>query len=154
MLVNNIKKLIGIDEPLSLENKLFNAVCLAVFISMISALISNVLLGFPVGLLLIELFLGIISCWAFYISRYKGFNEKVAIVYISIGILLFIPAWFLNGGIEGSTTQIGVFFIVLIMTLLKRKYHFFFYRSPDVCFLCLLFFGKTVSGTSCTYCKY
>lgn len=126
-MIKKIKKLIGIDEPLlSLENKLFNTVCFAVFLSMLSALIINALLGFSAALFLLELFLLLTSAFAFYLSRGKGYNEEITLIYISTGIVLLIPAWFLNGGIEGSTLQWGIFFIALIMVLVSRKYHFFY----------------------------
>jgi signal transduction histidine kinase/ActR/RegA family two-component response regulator len=127
MLLKRIKKFIGFEVPgLSLENKLFNAVCLAVGFSMILGLVTNILEGFPVALIVVQIFIGGISIFAFYKSRYGGYNQNLVLVYITLGIILFIPGWFFNGGIEGSTTQIGVFLVVLIMILVKRKYHLFY----------------------------
>jgi signal transduction histidine kinase len=124
MLINRIKQIAGLDGPhISLENKLFNAICLLLGLSMITGMITNMLLGFPVFLILVELLVGGICLFAFYKSKYKGYNENMALGCISMGIVLFIPGWFLNGGIEGSTTEVAVFFIVLITILLKRKYH-------------------------------
>ncbi len=127
MWLKRIKKFIGFEAPgLSLENKLFNAVCLAVGFSMILGLVTNILEGFPVTLIVVEIFIGAISVFAFYKSRYGGYNQTLVLAYITSGIILFIPGWFFNGGIEGSTTQIGVFLVVLIMILVKRKYHLFY----------------------------
>jgi signal transduction histidine kinase/ActR/RegA family two-component response regulator len=126
-MIKKVKKLIGIDEPLlSLEKKLFNTVCFAVCLWTLLALISNAFVGLPISLLFLELFLFAMSAFAFYLSRYKGYQEQLTLVYISIGIILFIPGWFLNGGVEGSTTNSGVFFITLIMVLVTRKYHVFY----------------------------
>ena len=127
MLIKRVKQFVGLDDPyLSLENKLFNAVCLAVAFSMVLGLIINLLIGFPLELILVEVFIGAISVFVFYKSRYKGYNENLVLGYVTSGIILFIPGWFFNGGIEGSTTQVGVFLIVLIMILVKRKYHLFY----------------------------
>jgi len=137
MLIKKIKKFIGIDEPhLSLENKLFNAVFLALGFSMILGMTSNIVLGFPVYLIGVELFIGAMCVFAFYRSKYKGYHENMPVPYITVGVILFIPAWFFNGGIEGSTTQAGIFFIVLIVVLVKRKYHAFY-----IGLLMLIFFG-------------
>src|ERR1700748_1660180 len=123
----NIKHFIGFDDQsLSLENKLFNFICLFLGFSMIVGLINNILLSFPIYLMLVELFICGMCAFAFYRSRYIRYSENMALGYVAVGVLLLIPAWFFNGGIEGSTTHIGIFMIVLITVLLKRKYHFYF----------------------------
>ncbi len=143
MLWKRIKNFVGFDDyRLSLENKLFNAVCLTVGFTMLLGLVVNVLLGFPIGLILVQLFLGGLSAFAFYKSRYKGYKENMALVYIAIGIIMFIPGWFLNGGIEGSTTHVGVFFIVLIMIMVKRKHHLVFIGILVAVFLGCYFLEK------------
>lgn len=122
MLWKRLKNFAGFDNAgLTLENRLLNAVCLTVGFSMLPGLVENLLIGFPIGLILVEVFIGGISVFVFYKSRFKGYNENLALGYIALGIIMFIPGWFLNGGIEGSTTQVGVFFIALIMILVKRK---------------------------------
>ena len=50
----------------------------------------------------------------------------MSVAFITLGILSFIPGWFFNGGIEGSSTLSGVFLVVLIIILLNRRYHLFF----------------------------
>lgn len=125
--IKKIKQLIGLDDPyLTLENKLFNSVCLFLSITMIAGIISNFLLGFPLYLIFIELLICIMCVLMFYRSRYVRYSEKMALGFVTAGIIFLIPGWFFNGGIEGSSTQIGVFMIVLIMMLLKRQYHFYY----------------------------
>jgi signal transduction histidine kinase/CheY-like chemotaxis protein len=132
-----IKKFVGWDDPrLSLENKLFNAVCLTVGFSMILGLIMNTLLGFPIELILLEVFIGGTSAFVFYRSRYKGYDEKLALGFIAVGIVMLVPGWFLNGGIEGSTALVGIFLTVLIIILLRPKYHLVF-----IAILMLVFLG-------------
>jgi signal transduction histidine kinase/ActR/RegA family two-component response regulator len=126
MFFRKVAHFIGFNESLSLENKLYNAICIFLALAMVSGMVSNYILGFSVYLILVEFVIASICAYAFLRSRYRGFSQNMAIGYVLFGILLFIPAWFLNGGIEGSTTQIGVFFMVLVMVLLKRKYHFYF----------------------------
>ncbi|HWZ02710.1 MAG TPA: ATP-binding protein [Mucilaginibacter sp.] len=136
-LVNKISHFVGFDDPeLSLENKLFNAICLLLAISLLNGLINNTLLGFPVYLILVELCLGSLCLLTFYKSRYISYNENMSVGVITVGILSFIPGWFFNGGIEGSSTLSGVFLVVLIIILLRPKYHLFF-----IGFLMIVFFG-------------
>ncbi len=143
MLWKRIKNFVGFDDyRLSLENKLFNAVCLTVCFTMLLGLAANVILGFPLGLILVQLFLGGLSAFAFYKSRYEGYKENMTLVYIAIGIIMFIPGWFLNGGIEGSTTHVGVFLVVLIMIMVKRKHHMVFIGILMVVFLGCYFAEK------------
>jgi len=126
-LIKKIKHFVGFDNPdLSLENKLFNAICLLLILSLMSGLVNNIILGFPLYLMLVEAFVITICVFAFYRSRYVAYNENISVAFITLGILSFIPGWFFNGGIEGSSTLSGVFLVVLIIILLNRRYHLFF----------------------------
>ena len=123
-LIKKVKLFIGLyDLDLTLENRLFNTVSFSLALLTLLIIISNLFLGSPISLMLVELLVMGLSSYAFYISRYKGYSEIMALTYITAGIILFVPGWFLNGGIKGSTTHIGVFFIVLIIILVNRKYH-------------------------------
>ena len=136
-LVRKIKHFVGFDNPdLSLENKLFNAICLLLLLSLLNGLVNNFLLGFPIYLMLVETFVIGICVFAFYKSRYVAYNENMSLAFITLGILSFIPGWFFNGGIEGSSVLSGVFLVVLIIILLKREYHLFF-----IAFLILVLVG-------------
>jgi len=135
--MNRLKRLIGFNDPtMSLENKLFNCIALIIGLYMLMSLVSNLVLGFPIYLDLITLLIGLMSGYAYFTSRYNGYNEKTVIIYIIVGILCFIPGWFLNGGVEGSTPEEGVFLITLIVVLLPRKYHLYF-----VGIVCTIFLG-------------
>ncbi|MDB5015659.1 MAG: rpfC [Mucilaginibacter sp.] len=124
-LLRKLRRFVGFDDPdLSLENKLFNAICLFVGVSVIIGLTNNLLLGLPFYLILLELTIGGLCIFAFYKSKYIGYKENMSLGFITAGMLLFIPGWFFNGGIEGSSAFSGVFLVVLIIILLKRKYHF------------------------------
>ncbi len=126
-LVKKLKHFVGFDNPdLSLENKLFNAICLLLMLSLLSGLVNNFLLGFPVYLMLVEIFVIGICIFAFYKSRYVAYNENMSLAFITLGILSFVPGWFFNGGIEGSSTLSGVFLVVLIIILLNQRHHLFF----------------------------
>lgn len=137
LLLKKVKQFAGVDDPsLSLDNKLFNAMCLILSASILIGLTNNILLGFPVYLLLIEFFILSLCVLGFYISRYKGYDSSMSVGFITIGILFSIPGWFFNGGIEGSSPLSGVFLVVLIMILLKRKYHL-----PYIGVLIVVFIG-------------
>jgi signal transduction histidine kinase/CheY-like chemotaxis protein len=143
LLLNKLKQLIGFDDPyMALENKLFNAITFIIGFYMLLSLISNISLGFPLYLDLITLMVGCLSAFAYFSSRYNGYKEKTVIIYVTVGVLCFIPGWFYNGGIEGSTPEEGVFLIALIVILLKRKYHLFFIGIVVAIFLGCYFTEK------------
>src|ERR1700749_4053275 len=126
-IVNKAAHFIGFDDPgLSIENKLFNAICLLLALDLISGMINNSLLGFPVYLILVEMFVLSLCAYAFYRSRYVAYREHMSLAFITLGILSFIPGWFFNGGIEGSSILSGVFLVGLVIILLPRNYHLFF----------------------------
>lgn len=141
--MNKIKRLTGFGDPhMSLENKLFNAIALLIGFYMLLSLLSNIILGFSIYLDIITLSVGALSAYAYFTSRFRGYNEKTVIIYVVVGILCFIPGWFLNGGIEGSTSQEGIFLIALITILLRRKHHFYFIGIIIVVFLGCYFVEK------------
>lgn len=125
--INGIGHFIGFDNPeLTIENKLFNAMCLLLILSIVNGLVNNILLGFPLALMLVEIFVLCLAIVAFYKSRFIAYNDYMSLAFITVGILSFVPGWFFNGGIEGSSSLSGVFLVVLIITLLKKRYHLFF----------------------------
>jgi signal transduction histidine kinase/CheY-like chemotaxis protein len=141
--MDKIKRLIGYDEPdLTLENKLFNVVAMIIGLYMLLSFCINVVLGFSIYLELVILSVGVLSSVAFYRSRYIGYRESTVVVYVSIGLLLFIPGWFFNGGVEGSTPQEGIFLISLIIILLQRRYHLPFIAITIAIFLGCFFTEK------------
>jgi len=143
MLWKRLKNFVGFDNPeLSLENKLFNAICLLLALSLLSGFVNNLVLGFPLYLMLVELFIFSLCAFAFYKSRYVAYNDNLSVGFITLGILSFIPGWFFNGGIEGSSSLSGVFLVVLIIILLKRKYHLFFIGFLIAVFIGCYFFEK------------
>jgi two-component system, sensor histidine kinase len=145
--MNKIKRLIGFGDPtMSLENKLFNAISLIIGFYMLMSLISNIILGFPIYLDIITLVIGLLSAYAYLSSRFRGYNERIVIVYVSVGVLCFIPGWFLNGGVEGSTPEEGVFLIALIMILLRRAYHLYFIGIVIAVFMGCYFVEKAHPG--------
>jgi len=125
--MNKLKQLIGLDDPnLTLENKLFNAVALIIGLYMILSLLNNIILGFNIYLDGVSLAVGLLAAVAYYQSRFTGYKENTILIYVTIGLILFVFGWYLNGGIEGSTPQESVFLIALIVILVTRKYHLLF----------------------------
>ncbi|QEC75349.1 ATP-binding protein [Mucilaginibacter ginsenosidivorax] len=133
--MEKLKRIIGYGDPaLSLENKLFNAIALFICLNNIISVSINVFLGFSWGLILANLFVLSFSAFAYYRSRFVHYSENTAYIYIGLGIVAMFPGWFYNGGIGGSTTQIGIFLIVLITLLVKQRYHYIF-----IALLCAVF---------------
>ncbi len=141
--MNRIKHLLGFDDPdMSLENKLFNAVSLIIGLNMLISLLINIIMGFSISLEILIVMVGALSAVAFYNSRVKGYKENTVLIYVTIGIILFILGWFYNGGIEGTSPQEGVFLIALITILVTRKYHLLFIGIMIAVFLGCFFVEK------------
>src|SRR6202012_5138494 len=143
--MNKLKRLVGFGDPfMSLENKLFNAITLIIGMYMLASLACNIILGFPVYLDLITLIIGALSAYAYFNSRFKGYNERTVIIYVAVGVLCFIPGWLFNGGVEGSTPEEGVFLIALITILLRRKYSLYFIGIVMIIFIGCYFVEKVL----------
>jgi signal transduction histidine kinase len=134
--MEKLKRIIGYGNPaLSLENKLFNAVSLFICLNNVISLTVNISLGFGLGLILANVFILCFSAFAYYQSRFKKYNENVVYIYIVMGIAAIFPGWFYNGGLNGSTTQIGIFLVVLITLLVKQRYHYIFIGILSAAFI-------------------
>lgn len=93
--MEKLKRIIGYGMPdLSLENKLFNALSLFICASSVFSLICNLFLGLSYKLELVELFVILMSGWAFYRSRFVKYKEDATLIYICLGLFAIIPGWF------------------------------------------------------------
>lgn len=127
MTLNQIKKILGLRKAvISLENKIFNLVSFLVFIAMLISLASNIILERNNLLLGLILCLAIISFYVFYISRYKEKFVPVGVIYIIFSLVFFIPIWFSNGGIEGTTKTAYITSVVAAIMILPKRFHVLF----------------------------
>ncbi len=127
MTLNQIKKNLGLRKAvISLENKIFNLVSFLVFIAMLISLASNIILERNNLLLGLILCLAIISFYVFYISRYKEKFVPVGVIYIIFSLVFFIPIWFSNSGIEGTTKTAYITSVVAAIMILPKRFHVLF----------------------------
>ncbi len=127
MTLNQLKKILGLKKAvISLENKIFNLVSFLVFIAMIISLASNIILERNTLLTGLILCLAIISFFVFYISRYREKFVPVGVIYIVFSLVFFIPVWFSNGGIEGTTKTAYIMSVVAAMMILPKRFHVLF----------------------------
>ncbi|WP_439504615.1 ATP-binding protein [Sediminibacterium sp.] len=125
--MNQLKKILGLKKAvISLENKIFNLVSFLVFIAMIISLASNIILERNTLLTGLILCLAIISFFVFYISRYREKFVPVGVIYIVFSLVFFIPVWFSNGGIEGTTKTAYIMSVVAAMMILPKRFHVLF----------------------------
>lgn len=121
---NKLKELLGLKkEVISLENKIFNLVSFLVFVAMVISFASNIFLerNFILNALVFSLL--IISFYFFYLSRYKDLYKPISGWYVLFCHLFYIPIWFTNGGIEGSTIIAYSLILVVAIFILPKKYH-------------------------------
>lgn len=104
------------------------------------------MLGFGIGLILANVFILLFSAFAYYKSRFRGYSERFVYVFICLGIAAVFPGWFYNGGLHGSTTQIGIFLVVLTTLLVKQRYHYIFICIITGVFIACYFLEKAHPG--------
>lgn len=114
------------DQNYTMESKVFNVVSFSVFAASFAGLFINTILRLNVYLSLLITLLTIVSFFVFYQSRFRNQFQNIVFPVLIFALLYYFPAWFLNGGIEGSTISSLVFFTVVAMLMIKRKYHLLF----------------------------
>ena len=120
-------KFLGINNnALTLENKLFNIVCFVICFTVALGLIINVTIRLSLVLIVLQVAVFVYMAIGFNISRVRGYNERFTLVLINLGIVIFIFSWFYTGGFEGLITQAGIFFMVIILVITRRKFHFWY----------------------------
>ncbi len=116
---------LGIDNnELSLENKLFNIACFVINLSTLMGLAINLVVRFSFVLGLFQVMILAYITTGFFISRIRGYKENFTLILINFGIIIFAIIWFYAGGFEGFMTQASIFFTIIILVIITRKYHF------------------------------
>lgn len=109
------------NHALSIENRVFNMLCITAFFTNILFLVFNIILGLSTLLNVFIIILAIASFTAFYFARFKKIYNKLVLPYLLLGLACLFPIWFLNGGIEGSTLPVFIFLMSLGLLMIKRK---------------------------------
>jgi signal transduction histidine kinase len=117
--MNIIEKITGPVDSLPIEHRFLNGISAVTAVLAVFILVNNILLGFPAMLNLIIGTGCIFFMSMYYLSRFRRRYRFPLLGLIIFFILCLPPAWFLNGGMLGSTLIICFFIFILIVIISK-----------------------------------
>lgn len=122
--INHLTNIIyGDTDKISLEKRIFTLVCfLSVFISIIST-VENILFDFNKIYIILIASTIIINSTFYYFARFKGIYLQW--IFIAFIIAIFSISWFFNNGHLGSANYLYIMSLIVLLSFLKKKFHFF-----------------------------
>ncbi len=109
----------GSDEVFILEHQCFNGICFmlaAVF--MFSAGV-NYLIGLNMAMVVGVFLMGVLFCFFFYLTRYRGMFFPLYWIVFVFGVLFVNLVWFNSAGISGTATIISLNIIAVVSLILN-----------------------------------
>lgn len=111
------------DRSLPIEDRVFIIACSATIFAALLSFIANIWLGLDWRVNLVTALIAAVYSFFLYILRQGKTCLAVRLRFISIGLLIFSPVWFLNGGLEGSIPVYFIFIMALGMLTLPLRHH-------------------------------
>ena len=122
--ISKIKEIISylLDKPgvISLETRIFHAVCLVSIAVLFHNVPFNYFLGLP-ELAVLMLCVAVLVTGIYYLSRFKHKTGTAVVIYIVLSNLLFIVNYYLNSGADGPTLLIFILSTFLIIAVASAK---------------------------------
>ncbi len=114
------KSLVGEPELFSLEERIFNTVCIIAFIAMCFEVPFNLIIGLmvPASLCIFGVFF---SAYLYYISRFKRKSSIGIKLFCFVCNLLFIINYFFNSGIFGPNLLLFLLAFFLVVTIIPKN---------------------------------
>jgi len=114
------KKLVGDPKLFSLEERIFNTVCIIAFITMCFEVPFNLIIGLmvPASLCIFGIFF---SAYLYYLSRFKRKSSIGIKLFCFVCNLLFIINYFFNSGIFGPNLLLFSLSFILIVTVIPKS---------------------------------
>ncbi len=135
----NTRILIGHPKSFSLEERIFNTVCIIAFIALLFEVPFNFYVGLNITALLciIGLFLSVVL---YYLSRFKRKSTLAIILFCIICNLLFSINYFFNSGIFGPNLLLFCLAFLLIIAIIPKKQFKYWIPINIVIVMLILFF--------------
>ena len=111
------------NSQMDMEHKIFNLVSFTSFVICLSTFIVNLTLQLTPWLTVVSFLLSTCFFYFFYSSRFKKTYKKHVAPFLFVALIFFLPAWFLNGGIESPMLLMYMLLLGLGILLLPRKYY-------------------------------
>lgn len=116
----NGKRLVGDPKVFSLEERIFNTVCIIAFLTMCFEVPFNLAIGLlvPASLCIFGLFF---SVYLFYLSRFKRKSAIGIKLFCFVCNALFVINYFFNSGIFGPNLLLFSLAFLLIVTIIPKS---------------------------------
>ncbi|MCX2574781.1 ATP-binding protein [Pedobacter sandarakinus] len=113
-------------RKISVESKLFAVLCMCLIIISLISIICNIFIGLTwVNNLSIIFFMAVHATF-YCLALQDKVRESGRFGYFVFNCVTMIPAWFLNGGSEGSTPIFLIFYISVAILSLSKRYRIVF----------------------------
>lgn len=114
------KRLVGDPSLFSLEERIFNTVCIIAFITMCFEVPFNLFIGLmvPASLCIFGVFF---SAYLYYISRFKRRSSIGIKLFCLVCNVLFVVNYFFNSGIFGPNLLLFVLAFFLVVTIIPKN---------------------------------
>ncbi len=131
------------DRSLPIEDRVFIIACSAAIFASALSFIANVALGLDWKINVATLLIGIVYSVFLYVLLKGKASQSVRFRFIFIGLAVFCPVWFFNGGLEGAIPVYFIFIMGVGMLTLDLKHHKVFGISLTLIFILLYIFEKS-----------
>lgn len=111
------------DSTLPIEDRIFIIACAASVFASILSFIANIALELDWRINVVTFGIGLIYSFFLRVLLLGKANETLRLAFVAIGLLIFFPAWFYNGGTEGSIPVYFIFIMAVGMLALGVKHH-------------------------------
>ena len=125
-MLKKIKLIVIGNRKISIESKLFTALCLCLIIVCLISIICNIILGLTWVNNVLIVFYILVHATFYYFSLKNKVPEKARFCYFIFNCITMVPSWFLNGGSTGSTPYFLIFYLSVGILSLSKRFQFLF----------------------------
>lgn len=111
------------DRTLPIEDRVFIIACSATIFATVLSFFANLFLGLSWQVHVVTLSITVIYSYFLRVLLQGKASEKLRLYFVSIGLAIFFPVWFFNGGIEGAIPVYFIFIMSVGMLALGVERH-------------------------------
>lgn len=111
------------DRTLPIEDRVFIIACSATILATILSFIGNLFLGLSWKIHVVTLSIGAIYSYFLLVLLKGKASEGLRLSFVAIGLAIFFPVWFFNGGMEGAIPVYFIFIMSVGMLALGVRHH-------------------------------
>lgn len=146
-LMKKLSKFLRInDRSLPIEDRVFIIACSAAIFASILSFTANIALGLDWKINVITLLIGIVYSIFLYVLLQGKASQSMRFRFIFIGLGVFCPVWFFNGGLAGAIPVYFIFIMGVGMLTLDIKHHKIFGFGLTAVIVALYILEKSFPG--------